>query len=48
MKRSSPARRSGRSALTDSHVSPVTPTITITTEATRPSTNFPVESAIAT
>src|SRR5215211_8698588 len=47
MRRSSPARRSGRSALTDSHASAVTPTTTSTTEATRPSTNFPTESAIA-
>src|SRR3954469_8805097 len=43
----SPARRSGRSALTASHVSAVTPTTTIATEATRPSTCFPTESAIA-
>src|SRR3954447_12711967 len=47
MSRSSPARRSGRSALTDSHVSAVTPMTTTTTEAARPSTSLPTESAIA-
>src|SRR3954451_24846511 len=47
MNRPSPARRSGRSALTASQVSAVTPTTTTTTEATRPTTSFPTESAIA-
>src|SRR4051794_18447289 len=44
--RSSPARRSGRSALTDNQVSAVTPTTTTTTEAARASTNFPKDSGI--
>src|SRR5215211_8227247 len=47
MTRSSPARRSGRSAWTDSHVSAVTPTTTTTTEPRRVRTNLPAESAIA-
>ena len=41
MKRSSPARRSGRSRLTESQVSAVTPTTTTTTDTIPLNRNFP-------